>query len=86
MKTISTHYAKYRSRSIDDESSFNDFEAGFLSAKKEFNQTVLDSLNKYKSELSQEQTPKLGRTDNFEKQVYYKACIEVLLKLKNKLK
>lgn len=85
MKTIATHYAKYRSNSTDEESSFNDFEAGFLAAKKEFNKIVLDSLNKYKSEFSQEQTSKLGRTANFEKQVHYRACIEVLLKLKNKL-
>lgn len=62
------------------------FIEGFRASKKSTDKIILDTLNKLRSELSNEQTPKLGRTANFEKQVYYKACIEVLLKLQNKFK
>lgn len=62
------------------------FTEGFRVNKKVTNQIVLDSLNKYRSWLSNEQIPKLGRTANFEKEVYYKACIEILSELQNKLK
>ena len=61
------------------------FIEGFRASKKSIDKIILDTLNKLRSELSNEQTPKLGRTANFEKQVYYKACIEVLLEIQNKL-
>lgn len=85
MKTIATLYAKYRSKSTEEEGSYYDFEAGFSAAKKEFNKLILDSLNQYKSELSQEQTPKLGKIINQEKIKVLNSQIEVLLKLKQKL-
>ena len=61
------------------------FIEGFRASKKLTDKIVLDSLNKYKSNLSNEQTPKLGRTANFEREVHYRACIEVLLEIQNKL-
>ena len=60
------------------------FIEGFRASKKLTDKIVLDSLNKYKSNLSNEQTPKLGRTANFEREVHYRACIEVLLEIQNK--
>lgn len=54
--------------------------------KASFNQIVLDLLNKYRSELSFEETPKLGRTTNYEKLASYRAYIEILIELQNKLK
>ena len=62
------------------------FILGFRANKKLTDKIILDSLNKYKSSLANEQIPKLGRTANFEKEVHYKACIEVLLEIQNKLK
>lgn len=66
------------------------FEKGFISGfsrRKEIEQKIItDTLNKYRSWLSSEQTPKLGRTANYEKEVSYKAYIEILEELKNKLK
>ena len=61
------------------------FILGFSANKKLTDKIVLDSLNKYKSNLSNEQTPKLGRTANFEREVHYRACIELLLEIQNKL-
>lgn len=62
------------------------FIEGFRANKKLTDKIVLDSLNKYKSNLSNEQIPKLGRTANFEREVHYRACIEVLLEIQNKFK
>lgn len=61
------------------------FIEGFSANKKLTDKIILDTLNKYKSSLANEQITKLGRTANFEKQVHYKACIEVLLEIQNKL-
>ena len=74
---------KFKSDCPRDKQSFIE---GFRASKKLTDKIVLDSLNKYKSSLANEQIPKLGRTANFEKQVHYRACIEVLLELQNKLK
>jgi hypothetical protein len=62
------------------------FESGF-SARKEIEQKILtDTLNKYRSWLSQETSAKLTKTANYERVVSYKAYIEILEELKNKLK
>ena len=73
---------KFKSNCPRDKQSFIE---GFRASKKLTDKIVLDSLNKYKSNLSNEQTPKLGRTANFEREVHYRACIEVLLEIQNKL-
>lgn len=58
-----------------------------FSARKEIEQKILtDTLNKYRSKLSEEQIPKLGRTANYEKEVSYKAYIEIIEEIQNKLK
>ena len=74
---------KFKSDCPRDKQSFIE---GFRASKKSTDKIILDTLNKLRSELSNEQTPKLGRTANFEKQVYYKACIEVLLEIQYKFK
>lgn len=74
---------KFKSDCPRDKQSFIE---GFSANKKLTDKIILDSLNKYKSSLANEQIPKLGRTANFEKQVHYRACIEVLLEIQNKLK
>ena len=85
MKTIETHYAQYRSKDTVEESSFYDFEAGFLATKKEFNKLILDSLNELRSNLSDAERVKLTKIVNEEKVKLLNIQIEVLLKLKNKL-
>lgn len=55
-------------------------------ARKYFKKIVLDMLNEVRSKAFEERIPKLGRTPNFEKELSYKASIEVLEKLLNKLK
>ena len=74
---------KFKSDCPRDKQSFIE---GFSAKTKLTDKIVLDSLNKYKSSLANEQIPKLGRTANFEKEVHYRACIEVLLEIQNKLK
>lgn len=74
---------KFKSDCPRDKQSFIE---GFSAKTKLTDKIILDSLNKYKSSLANEQIPKLGRTANFEKQVHYRACIEVLLEIQNKLK
>lgn len=74
---------KFKSDCPRDKQSFIE---GFCANKKLTDKIILNSLNKYKSSLANEQITKLGRTANFEKQVHYKACIEVLLEIQNKLK
>lgn len=74
---------KFKSDYPRDRQSFIE---GFSANKKLTDKIILDSLNKYKSSLANEQIPKLGRTANFEKEVHYRACIEVLLEIQNKLK
>ena len=69
---------KFKSDCPRDKQSFIE---GFSAKTKLTDKIILNTLNKLRSELSNEQTPKLGRTANFEKQVYYKACIEVLLEI-----
>lgn len=59
---------------------------GFSAKQKQTDKIILDLLNKHRSKLSNEQTPKLGRTANYEKTTSYKAYIEVLTQLRNKLK
>jgi hypothetical protein len=60
-----------------------DFLGGF---REKTDKIVMDLLNKYRSELSFEETHKLGRTANYEKTVSYRAYIEILKELQNKLK
>ena len=62
------------------------FIEGFLCREKEVKKVLRDTLNKYKSHLQQETQPKLGRTSNFEKDVSYRAYIEIIKEIKNKLK
>lgn len=62
------------------------YSEGFSAHKKKTEKVLRDALNKYRSKLSEEQTPKLGRTANYEKEVSYKAYIEILIELQNKLK
>ena len=85
MKTIETLYAQYRIKDTVEESSFYDFEAGFLAAKKEFNKLILDSLNELRSNLSDAERVKLTKVVNEEKVKLLNSQIEVILKLKNKL-
>ena len=61
------------------------FVEGFLCAEKEVKKVLRDTLNKYKSHLQQETRPKLGRTPNFEKTVSYRAYIEIIEEITNKL-
>jgi hypothetical protein len=81
MKPIATHYAKYRSKSTDEEGSYYDFEAGYLCAEKDYNKIILDELNNLRSKLSQEQTPKLGKIISQDKIKVLNSQIEVLLKI-----
>lgn len=74
---------KFKSDCPRDKQSFIE---GFRASKKSTDKIILDTLNKLRSELSNEQTPKLGRTANFEREVHYRACIEVLLEIQNKFK
>jgi len=60
------------------------FVEGFLYREKEVKKVLRDTLNKYKSHLQQETQPKLGRTPNYEKEVSYRAYIEIIEELKNK--
>jgi len=62
------------------------FKAGFAAKEKLVNKLILDTLNKYRSELSNEETPKLAKTVNYEKTTSYKAYIYILQELQNKLK
>lgn len=62
------------------------FVEGFLCREKEVKKVLRDTLNKYKSHLQQETAPKLSKTPNYEKEVSYRAYIEILEEIKNKLK
>lgn len=82
-------YAEFKNDEMyapDVRQSMADFSTGFSASKKLTDKIILDLLNKYRSKQSNEQIPKLGKTANFEKEVHYKACIEVLLELQNKFK
>ena len=62
------------------------FNQGKLKAKEDFIKILKDTRNKYNSWLSNEQIPKLGKTANFERTVSYKAYIEIIDELLNKIK
>ncbi len=72
--------------SWENEYAKESFILGF-SRRKEIEQKIIaDMSNKYKSWLSEEQTPKLDKTANYERLTSYRAYIEVLEEIKNKLK
>lgn len=67
----------------DIEQAFMD---GFSAKQKQTDKILLDTLNKYRSYLSNEETPKLAKTANFERITSYKAYIEVIQEIMKKLK
>ena len=62
------------------------FIEGFRANKKLTDKIILDSLNKYKSSLANEQRVKLTKIVNYEKVKLLESQIEVLLEIQNKLK
>jgi len=62
------------------------FLEGFSVHKKLIDKILLDILNKYRSDLSNEQRIKLDKTLNEDKIATLEAKIEALLELQNKLK
>jgi len=89
IKTVDELVEKFCNReglSWENEYAKEAFISGF-SARKEIEQRIIaDMSNKYKSKLSQEETPKLDKTANYERITSYRAYIEVLEEIKNKLK
>lgn len=57
----------------------------YVFAQKETEKVLRDTLNKYKSLYKEETRPKLFRTPNYEKEVSYRAYIEIIIELQNKL-
>jgi hypothetical protein len=93
-KTAEQLAEEYTSRQYIDYGDYNykaeeqveeAFLEGFSAHKKLTEKILLDLLNKYRSELQDESRIKLGRTPNFEKEVSYRAYIQVLLEIQNKL-
>lgn len=76
---------KYSIYPIAKDDAYFGFVHGFA-ARKEIEQKILKDLkNKYKSWLSSEQVHKLGKTANYEREVSYKAYIEIIEEIQNKL-
>ena len=61
------------------------FCSGFLCREKEVKKQILDTLNKYRADLSQVNHFKLDKTVNQELRVKLESKVEVLLELQNKL-
>ena len=73
---------KFKSDCPRDKQSFIE---GFSANKKLTDKIILDSLNKYKSSLANEQRVKLTKIVNYEKVKLLESQIEVLLEIQNKL-
>ena len=73
---------KFKSDCPRDKQSFIE---GFSAKTKLTDKIILDSLNKYKSSLSNEQRVKLTKIVNYEKVKLLESQIEVLLEIQNKL-
>ena len=73
---------KFKSDCPRDKQSFIE---GFSANKKIADKIILDSLNKYKSSLANEQRVKLTKIVNYEKVKLLESQIEVLLEIQNKL-
>ncbi len=76
---------KYSIYPIAKDDAYFGFINGFAARKEIEQKVIMDNLNKYRSWLSQEETPKLDKTANYERITSYRAYIEVLEELKNKL-
>jgi uncharacterized protein YpuA (DUF1002 family) len=61
------------------------YRQGFLAHKKETEKVLRDTSNKYKSKLSEEQTPKLGKILNKEKIKVLETKILVIKEIQKKL-
>ena len=62
------------------------YDNGFRAKQEGVDKTLLDTLNKYKSNLANEQRVKLTKTVNEEKVKLLEGQIQVLLEIQNKLK
>jgi hypothetical protein len=93
-KELSEEYIDFLYKESKDDEMYSpevtqsklDFIQGFLAKQNQTDKIILDLLNKHRSNLATEETPKLGRTANYEKTTSYKAYIEILTELRNKLK
>jgi hypothetical protein len=70
----------------DFPADYMSFIFGFRAKQKETDKIILDTLNKYRSALSNEEKVKLTKVISKEKIDLLKAKINVLLELQNKLK
>lgn len=85
IRELGEDYAKSMGGHSNPDITAFDFIQGFSASKKQTDKIILDTLNLYRSRLSDAERVKLTKIVNEEKVKLLNSQIEVLLKLKNKL-
>lgn len=86
IKQLGEDYAKSMGSHSNPNITAFDFIQGFRANKKLTEKTIRDTLNKYRSWLSNEQIPKLGKVLDKDRIEALKLQLAVLIELQNKLK